>query len=225
MQPESKTSADLIERYEKNFGAAGRRRGMIIMGVAVITILAVVIGFAPAWLWPVLVRLTANGDSQAADGLQASILRFSLPGVGIAGLLGFGLVGMSDDVYKMSQAWIIVAIILWLALLAVYFFVARPAITAFRNGDTAAKGKLAMATGVSHLVLLVMLGGAWMPSFLFPAWLQQATLFVPTRWAVDGLQTMSWRGLGLASALPSVAALLGFAALFGSIAALRFRWE
>lgn len=45
MQPESKTSADLIERYEKNFGAAGRRRGMIIMGVAVIIILAVVIGF------------------------------------------------------------------------------------------------------------------------------------------------------------------------------------
>jgi hypothetical protein len=45
MQPESKSSAELIERYEKNFGAAGRRRGMIIMGVAVIMILAIIIGF------------------------------------------------------------------------------------------------------------------------------------------------------------------------------------
>jgi hypothetical protein len=45
MQPESKASADLIERYEKNFGAAGRRRGMIIMGVAVVIILAVIVGF------------------------------------------------------------------------------------------------------------------------------------------------------------------------------------
>lgn len=74
-------------------------------------------------------------------------------------------------------------------------------------------------------LVLVMLGGAWMPSFLFPGWLQQATLLVPTRWAVDGLQTMSWRGLGIESAVPSVAALLGFAALFGSVAAVRFRWE
>jgi ABC-2 type transport system permease protein len=73
-------------------------------------------------------------------------------------------------------------------------------------------------------LIMLMLGGAWMPMFLFPAWLQRATLFVPTRWAVDGLQTMSWRGLGLASALPTVAVLLGFAALFGTLAVARFRW-
>jgi hypothetical protein len=44
MQPESKPSAELLERYEKNFGAAGRRRGMIVMGVAVIIILGAIIG-------------------------------------------------------------------------------------------------------------------------------------------------------------------------------------
>lgn len=43
MQPESKPSAELLERYEKNFGAAGRRRGIIVMGVAVIIILGAVI--------------------------------------------------------------------------------------------------------------------------------------------------------------------------------------
>ena len=36
-------------------------------------------------------------------------------------------------------------------------------------------------------LLLVMLGGAWVPTFVFPEWLQTATLVVPTRWAIDGL--------------------------------------
>ena len=45
MQPESKPSAELNDdRYEKHFGAAGRRRGMIIMGVAVIIIVGAIIG-------------------------------------------------------------------------------------------------------------------------------------------------------------------------------------
>jgi hypothetical protein len=44
MQPESKPSAELLERYEKNFGAAGRRRGIIVMAIAVIIILGAIIG-------------------------------------------------------------------------------------------------------------------------------------------------------------------------------------
>lgn len=120
-------------------------------------ILSAVVGFAPAWLWPILVRLSANGDREAAEGLEASIIRFSLPGVALAGLLGFGLAGMSEKVFRMSQPWLIVAAILWLVLIAVYAFVARPAIKKFRDGDTSARGMLGMATGVSHLILVVML--------------------------------------------------------------------
>ena len=45
--------------------------------------------------------------------------------------------------------------------------------------------------------MMVMLGGAWVPTFIFPAWLQQFTLVVPVRWAVDGLDAMTWRGIGL----------------------------
>jgi uncharacterized membrane protein len=122
-----------------------------------IHILAVVIGFAPAWLTPVLVRLTANGDTAAADGLEASILRFSLPGIAVAGLLGFGLAGMSDKEYSMSQPWLSAAALLWLILLAVIAFVARPAIKAFRGGDVKARGMIMMSTGITHLILVVML--------------------------------------------------------------------
>jgi len=126
-------------------------------------LLAVVVGFAPAWLTPMLVRLTTNGDRAAADALDTSILRYSLPGLGVAGLLGFGLAGMSkvegfdEPLYKMSQTWLAIAIVLWLVLLAVTFFVARPAIKALRDGDAAARGRVAMSTGVTHLILVVML--------------------------------------------------------------------
>lgn len=125
--------------------------------VLLLHVLTVIVGFAPLWLTPLLVRLTAGGDKAAADGLDVSILRFSLPGIGIAGLLGFGLAGMSEKVYSMSQSWLSIAAVLWIVLLAVVFFVARPAIKAFRDGDAAARGRIMMSTGIGHLILVVML--------------------------------------------------------------------
>jgi ABC-2 type transport system permease protein len=89
-------------------------------------------------------------------------------------------------------------------------------------------GKTPEATrGLSIFVTLiaVMLGGAWIPMFLFPQWLQKATVVMPTRWAVDGLEAMTWRGLGWSAALTPMAVLLGFALLFGVTAVARFRWE
>jgi ABC-2 type transport system permease protein len=75
------------------------------------------------------------------------------------------------------------------------------------------------------VLVMVMLGGAWVPAFLFPAWLQQLTWLVPVRWAVDGFDAMTWRGLGIGEALLPVGLLLGFSALCGAIAVWRFRWE
>ena len=91
----------------------------------------------------------------------------------------------------------------------------------------AALGKTPAATrGVTTLAVLmmVMLGGAWVPTFVFPAWLQQFTTLVPVRWAVDGLDAMTWRGVGLTGAVVPMLVLLAFAAGFWTIAASRFRW-
>jgi uncharacterized membrane protein len=123
--------------------------------VLMIHVLAVIVG--PLWLAPVLVRLTAAGDKAAADGLEVSILRFSLPGIGIAGILGFALAGMSEKAYKMSQAWLSISAVLWVVLLALLFTVARPAIKAFRDGDAAARSRIMIATGISHIILVVTL--------------------------------------------------------------------
>ncbi|MGB6310913.1 MAG: ABC transporter permease [Steroidobacteraceae bacterium] len=92
----------------------------------------------------------------------------------------------------------------------------------------AAIGRSAAATrGIAVLatLLLVMLGGAWVPSFVFPKWLQQVSLALPTRWAVDGLDAMTWRGLGLAAAIPPLLVLGATSALCIAVAIWRFRWE
>ena len=93
-------------------------------------------------------------------------------------------------------------------------------IAAIGRTPEATRGVAIVAT-----LLLVMLGGAWVPTFVFPEWLQTATLVVPTRWAIDGLAAMTWRGLPLEAALAPVAVMLGFSALFGWIAVRRFDWE
>ena len=92
----------------------------------------------------------------------------------------------------------------------------------------AAVGRSVAATrglSVFAVLILVMLGGAWVPVFVFPAWLQRVSAFVPTRWAVDGLDAMTWRGLAFEAALQPIAIMLGWAALFAMIAVWRFDWE
>jgi ABC-2 type transport system permease protein len=90
-------------------------------------------------------------------------------------------------------------------------------IAAFGKTPEAARGISIFAT-----LIMVMLGGAWVPSFMFPAWLQSITLYIPTRWAVDGFDAMTWRGLGFDAALPNVAALLAFTTIFSILALWRF---
>ncbi|HEX3645041.1 MAG TPA: ABC transporter permease [Vicinamibacterales bacterium] len=92
-------------------------------------------------------------------------------------------------------------------------------VAALGNSPATARGVTTLA-----VLMMVMLGGAWVPTFIFPAWLQQFTLVVPVRWAVDGLDAMTWRGIGLSGALVPMVVLFGFAAAFWTIAASRFRW-
>jgi ABC-2 type transport system permease protein len=93
-------------------------------------------------------------------------------------------------------------------------------IAAFGKTPEAARGIAMFAT-----LIMVMLGGAWVPSFMFPAWVQQATLVVPTRWAIVGLDAVTWRGLGLASAAPAMGVLLAFGLVFTGAAVWRFGRE
>lgn len=74
-------------------------------------------------------------------------------------------------------------------------------------------------------LLLVMIGGAWVPAFVFPRWLQSASRYLPTRWAVDGLDGATWRGLPFDAAVLPILVLIGSATACLLIAIWRFRWE
>ncbi len=93
-------------------------------------------------------------------------------------------------------------------------------IAALGKTPEAARGLAILGT-----LLMVMLSGAWVPSFIFPAWMQTLTKFIPPRWAMDGLDAMVWRGLGLEEALLPIGVLLFSTVVFGTIAVLRFRWD
>jgi len=93
-------------------------------------------------------------------------------------------------------------------------------IAALGRTPEAARGLAILAT-----LLLVMLGGGWVPAFVFPAWLQKLTLAVPTRWAMDALDAVTWRGQGFAAAVQPSLLLLAAAALLGGLALGRFRAE
>jgi len=91
----------------------------------------------------------------------------------------------------------------------------------------AALGETVEATrgySIVATLIMVMLGGAWVPTFVFPQWLQKLAVIVPTRWAMDGLDGMTWRGLGFSSAVVPIGVLSLFTLLFGAVAVMRFRW-
>jgi ABC-type multidrug transport system permease subunit len=78
------------------------------------------------------------------------------------------------------------------------------------------------------VVLLVMglLGGCMFPRIAMPPLMKSIGLAVPHSWALDGFYDVLVRqGTSLASLAPSIAALLGFAALFALIGLARFRFE
>jgi ABC-2 type transport system permease protein len=93
-------------------------------------------------------------------------------------------------------------------------------IAAIGKTPEAARGLATLAT-----LLMVMLSGAWVPSFLFPQWMQSITKAVPARWAMDGIDAMTWRGLSIEEAVLPIAVLLVSAAVFVAVAVWRFRWD
>lgn len=124
-------------------------------------ILAVIVAFAPAFVWPVVtVKLVKEGkDPGPAIGALAAgnNARIHGPALVLVGLFGFGLVGVSDRVWEFSQAWVSIAVVLWFAMLGVLFGLLVPAEKRAATGDVGAGKRVGMFNGIISLLLLVML--------------------------------------------------------------------
>ncbi|MFZ4517781.1 MAG: hypothetical protein ACOYOP_05310 [Microthrixaceae bacterium] len=107
-------------------------------------LLAVVVAFGGNFIQPMLRR--AGNASDEAFG--KAVMFIQLPAVIVLWVAGMGLVGMSDELYQLSQTWILIALVAFLVAAVVTFLVGR----AYRNGSG---DKVAPLVGVLHLSLLV----------------------------------------------------------------------
>jgi ABC-2 type transport system permease protein len=83
----------------------------------------------------------------------------------------------------------------------------------------------ARSVALLGVLVMVMLGGCWIPSFLFPEWIQAFTPAIPTRWAIDGFDGVFTRGFSFGETLPMISALGFFGLGFAGWALLAFRWN
>jgi hypothetical protein len=114
--------------------------------MAMVHILAAVIAFGPLFLYP---GLRKAGETRT---LAATHMRLTFPALIVLWVVGMGLAGMSEDAYKMSQLWLTLSILNWVVLVAVSWFLIRPAIT---DTSDSASARLAAGTGITHLGLVV----------------------------------------------------------------------
>lgn len=105
--------------------------------------------------------LTAMIAFVPASGLASTTQRMRIysGSLILSGLLGFGVAGMSDKVFKMSQGWLVAAIIIWIAMNGILHGMLRPAAAAIDSGDGGdeAEKKLHMAGAVFTLLFVVQL--------------------------------------------------------------------
>ena len=118
---------------------------------AVLAILDISTGYKIVGLLHILAAIVAFGRLH---------LRMTLPALAVTWALGMGLVGMSKPdgsdvaIFKMSQTWIVLALIAWAILMLVSWFMIRPALS---DDSPTARGRLASGVGISHLLLVVLL--------------------------------------------------------------------
>jgi len=78
---------------------------------------------------------------------------------------------------------------------------------------------------LAAMFILCSLGGAWFPLDVAGGTFARIGSFTPSAWAMEGLQNIVLRGLGLASVLRPALGLLACGAGFFVLAAWRFRFE
>lgn len=120
--------------------------GYKILGL--LHILSAMVAFGPLFLYPGLRRA---GETRTIASLH---MRMTFPSLVLLWVLGMGLAGMSEDTFKVSQTWLVVSIVIWVILVAVSWFLIRPAIA---DPSEAAASKLAAGVGITHVGLVVAL--------------------------------------------------------------------
>jgi len=126
-------------------------------------VVAALVAMVPAVAHPIMFELEKRRD----DGDLVALARRIVPAsriyaiaVVIAGVIGVGLVSMSDDLIEWGDTWVWLAILVWVALNGVLHGAMIPAEKALAGGDRSALAKIdrvGPALGVMVLVLIYLM--------------------------------------------------------------------
>jgi len=132
----------------------------VYQALLVLHILSVVVAFAPAVVHPLTGPRLLKEDEPAGrsfSGVASGVERkVYLPALLAVGVLGFALVGLSDDAWKFSEPWVYIAALLWLAIGGIVSAVIIPGEKQIAAGDRAAESKVAAAGGIASLLFVVV---------------------------------------------------------------------
>lgn len=127
-------------------------------------ILAVVVAFAPAFVWPILrVTMRKQGGATLPEAVARHIAPNNVlvhgPALVLAGVFGLLTLLFSGGNIEFSQTWVSIAFVLWFLMLGVLFAGVVPAERkAAKTTDTpGADARVSMFGGMLHLLLLLML--------------------------------------------------------------------
>lgn len=123
-------------------------------------IVTVLIAVAPAVAHPILFELEkrrADGDLVALAQRVAATSRIYVIALVVAGVVGFGLVSMSDGLIEWSDTWVWLSILIWVALNGVLHGAMLPAERALAGGDRSAMAKIERVGPVLTVMVLVLI--------------------------------------------------------------------
>lgn len=110
-------------------------------------IVALVGAFGPTFLYQ---RMHKAGETAAMAALHMKLV---FPSLVILWVAGMGMAGINKFSLA-STYWITATIVLWIAALAVSWFLIKPAVT---DTSDEARKKLSMGIGMTHLIFVVSL--------------------------------------------------------------------
>ncbi|MDH3753971.1 MAG: hypothetical protein OEU32_08870 [Acidimicrobiia bacterium] len=122
-------------------------------------IVAVIISVGPVVAHPLLMlgEEQRGGDLQALAqkivGLPTKVYMYAFI---VAGILGIGLISMSDDVISWGDPWIYLSLVVWVGAMGLQHGLLFPAERALAEGDTAAADKVKLAGAVFAGLVLIL---------------------------------------------------------------------
>ena len=162
-----------------------------------------------------LQRLLTTAISRVEIVLGHYLTMFIMIFLQLALLIGFGQLALGLDYLREPVATLLLAVTmsLWTASLGLLI------------GVLAKTEDQVIIFSMIPMFILSGMGGAWMPLEITGEAFQTIGHLLPTAWAMDGIQNIIVRGLGLESALLPVGIMAAYAVVLFALAVWRFKFE